>query len=101
MTLQEELLKKIKCCFHKDGHIAIDPIIVLPCQSSACKKCIVDSKGENLNCINCNQKHEKTSLLNAPLNQLAETVIKCSLNDLFEYIDLKIENSLKTLEGYK
>jgi hypothetical protein len=101
MPIHEELLKKIKCCFHKDGHIAVDPVLVLPCQSSACKKCIVDSKEQNLNCINCNQKHEKTSLLNAPINQLAETMLKLSLNDLFEYIDAKIENFLKNHEGNK
>jgi hypothetical protein len=61
----------------------------------------VDSKEQNLNCINCNQKHEKTSLLNAPINQLAETILKLSLNDLFEYIDAKIENFLKNHEGNK
>ena len=99
MPLQEELLKKIKCCFHTDGHIAIDPILVLPCQSSACKQCIVNSKEANLNCLNCNQKHDKTSLLNAPLNQYAEIILQCHLNDLFEYIDDKLENSLKILKG--
>ncbi len=101
MPIHEELLKKIKCCFHKDGHIAVDPVLVLPCQSSACKKCIVDSKEQNLNCINCNQEHTKTSVLNAPINQFAEAIIKCSLNDLFEYIDAKIENFLKNHEGNK
>ena len=29
MPLQEELLKKIKCCFHTDGHIAIDHVEVV------------------------------------------------------------------------
>ena len=101
MPIHEELLKKIKCCFHKDGHIAVDPVLVLPCQSSACKKCIVDSKEQNLNCINCNQEHTKTSVLNAPINQFAEAIIKCSLNDLVEYIVDKLENSLKILEGSK
>ena len=99
MPLQEKLLKRIKCCFHTDGHIAIDPVLVLPCQSSACKQCIVNSKVANLNCIICNQKHDKTSLLNAPLNQYAEDIIQCNLSVLLEYVNDKLENSLKILQG--
>ena len=72
---------------------------MLPCQSSACKQCVVNSNKEDYNCLNCGLYHEKTILLEAPVNQCAEDFIQYSLNDLFEYIDDKLEKSFKVLKG--
>ena len=96
MPIQEILLDKIKCCLHKDVHIAVDPVLVLPCQSSACKQCIVDSTVSNLECYICKQKHEKESLLRSPKNSFAESIIQSSLIDLFDYVQHRIENSFNS-----
>ena len=99
MPIDENLLKRIKCCLSKDEHIALDPVQVIECHNTACKQCIVDSKYEYIHCYGCKNKHEKTSLLKAPANKLVEESIKCSLNDLFEHIDEKLKDSFESLKS--
>ena len=101
MPIDENLLKRIKCCLSKDEHIALDPVLVIECQNTACKQCIVDSKYEYIHCYGCKNKHEKTSLLKAPANKFAEESIKCSLNDLFEHVDEKLKDSFENLKSIK
>jgi acetate kinase len=98
MPIDESLINSIKCCLHEDQHIVLDPVLVIECQSSACKQCILDSKEKNIYCFVCKNKHEKKKLLNAPsTNKFVERFIKCSLNDLFEYVDEKLKESFKSL----
>ena len=99
MPINESLLKRIKCCLTKDEHISLDPVLVIECQNTACKQCIVDSKYEYIHCYGCKNKHEKTSLLKAPANKFVEESIKCSLNDLFEHIDEKLKDSFENLKS--
>ena len=96
MPIHESLLETIKCCVTKDEHIVLDPVLVIECQSYACKQCILDSKEEMIYCYRCKNKHEKTKLMNAPANKFAE-IIKSSLNELFEYVDEKLKNSFESL----
>ena len=79
MPINESLLKRIKCCLNKDEHIALDPVLVIEFQNTACKQCIVDSKDENIYCYGCKNKHEKNSLLKVQANKFVEEAIKCSL----------------------
>ena len=95
MPIDESLLKTLKCCISKDEHIVLDPVLVTECNSSACKQCILDSKVENVYCYGCKSKHEKTKLLNAPANIFVENLIKNSSNELFEYVDEKLNDSFK------
>jgi hypothetical protein len=97
MPIDESLFKSVKCCFNEDEHIVLDPVLVIECQSSACKQCILDSKEENIYCFGCKNKHEKTSLLNAPMNKFVENFIKSSVNELFDYVEEKLKDSLKIL----
>ena len=76
MPIDENLLKTLKCCISKDDHIVLDPVLVIECQSSACKQCILDSKEENVYCYECKNKHEKTKRMNAPANKFVENFIK-------------------------
>ena len=101
MPIDENLLKRIKCCLSKDEHIALDPVLVIECQNTACKQCVVDSKDENIYCYGCKNKHEKTSLLKAPDNKFVKESIKCSLNDLFEHVDEKLKDSFENLKSIK
>ena len=93
MPIHESLFKTIKCCVTKDEHISLDPVLVIECQSAACKQCVLDFREEMIYCYECKNKHEKTKLLNAPANKFVENYIKCSLNDLFEYVDEKLKDS--------
>ena len=99
MPINESLLKRIKCCLNKDEHIVIDPVLVIDCQNTACKQCIVDSQDENIYCYGCKNKHEKRSLLKSPANKCVEEFIKSSLNDLFEYVDGKLKDSFENLKS--
>ena len=99
MPIHESLLKRIKCCITKDEHIVLDPILVIECQSAACKQCIIDCKDENIYCYGCENKHEKRSLLKAPVNKLVEEFIKCSVIDLSEYVDEKLKDSSENLKS--
>ena len=100
MPITESLLKRIKCCLSKGEHVSLDLVIVVECQNTAFKKCIVGSKYEYIDCYGCKNKHEKTSLLKAPDNKFVEEEsIKCSLNDLFEYVDEKLKDSFENLKS--
>ena len=46
MPIDKTLLNSLKCCFSKDEHIALDPVLVIECQSSACKQCFLNFKEE-------------------------------------------------------
>ena len=72
-----------------DGHIVLDPVLVIECQSAACKQCILDSKEEMIYCYECKNNHKKTMLMNAPENKLVENFIKSSLTELFEYVAMR------------
>ena len=100
MPIQEELLNQIKCCLGIDGHICIKPI-VFECGGNACKDCVNEADIELIKCYNCNQEHEKKDLTRAPLNKLAETLIKLNLTDLFKYVDHKLANATGYLTGKK
>ena len=99
MSINESLLQRIKCSLNKNEHIALDPVVVIECQNTACKQCIFDSKDENIYCYGCKSEHEKTSLLKASANKFAEDFIKCFLNDLFEYVDGKLKDSFENLKS--
>ena len=99
MSINETLLKIVNCCFTKDEHILLDPVLVPECQSSACKQCILDSKEEYIYCYGCNNEHEKTKLLNATTNKVVEDSIQSSLDDLFEHVDDKLKDSFESLSS--
>ena len=90
MPLPEHLFKKIKCCLSNDNHIVHEPIY-FKCDFNACKKCIIDSKLETLKCFGCNGTHPKADYLNAPVNTVAEFLVKTNLKDLFDDLNKKIE----------
>ena len=98
MPLKDFILNQLKCSLHQDGHIAIKPV-VLKCGGNCCKKCVTELKDSTIHCYSCNQKHAKKDLTNAPMNNLAEALIECSLKDLFNYIENKFEAISKELEG--
>ena len=82
MPIPGGLLKEMKCCLSNDGHIIFEPILI-SCGGNACKQCVSESEDGNLNCFNCNDKHERKVLLNSPNNKIVETLVKSFLNDLF------------------
>jgi hypothetical protein len=98
MPIPETILNQIKCCLNNDGHFANEPILV-QCGANACRKCIFDSTDAILRCFNCNGSHDKKDLLNAPINQFAETVIKLFSNDLIQYLNESLESSVAYLKG--
>ena len=101
MSTNESLFKKSKCCITKDEHIVIDSVLVTECKNAACKQCIIDSKYQRIYCYGCKSYHEKIKLLNAPVIKYVENSIKISLHDLFEYVDEKLKDSFKCLNGKK
>ena len=88
MPISETLLNQLKCCLSDDGHIIIDPVL-LKCKGNSCKKCISDSKKEDIYCYKCINNHSKQDLLNASENAFAETYILENLSDLFKYVGNK------------
>ena len=99
MSINDNLLKLMKCCLDEDEHIALDPVLVIECQNNACKRCIIDSKEENIYCYGCKNNHEKTNLLIAPSNKFVEEFIKCFSNDLFACVDEKLKASFESLKS--
>ena len=98
MPISENLLDQMKCSFHNNGHIAIEPIL-LKCENYGCKQCVVDSKDENIYCYNCKEIHKKKDLLNAPINKLAKTLIDSHLNDLFDYVDTNLTKASEAVNS--
>ena len=88
MPISETFVNQFKCCLSDDGHIFIDPV-VLKCKGNSCRKCISDSKKEDIYCYKCNNNHLKKELLDAPGNELATEFVKMKLSDLFEYVGNK------------
>ena len=98
MPIPEAILNQMKCCFLKDDHIAIEPILA-SCGGNICKKCVIDSKEETIKCFGCNESHKKGDLLKAPINKLAESMVHSFLNDLFEYMELTLEKFSVSVKG--
>jgi hypothetical protein len=98
MSIPETLLAQMKCCLAQDYHVTIEPIL-LKCGANACKDCINSSNNDDMICFSCNDKHEKKSLKNAPINKMAESVVRFFLKDLFEDLDSKILNFKKEING--
>ncbi len=69
MVISDALLNQIKCCLSTDGHIVIEPV-VLKCGGNACREC-ANPNTFSIDCFSCSHKHEKTELLNAPVNKFA------------------------------
>ena len=95
MPIVKTLLNSLKCCFSKDEHSALDPVLVIEFKSSPCKQSITNSEEEKI--YECNNEHKKTELLKAPTNKFDEYSIKSSLNELFECIDEKSNDSFERL----
>jgi hypothetical protein len=86
-------LRLLKCCLNKE-HIVEEPIQICECGANACKKCIKNAS-ETLNCLNCKQEHDRSSLLNRPINKSSEYLIEIHSDKIIELLDSKIE----TLKG--
>ena len=100
MSLGGELLKQLKCCLSNDGHILHEPIL-LKCGANACKKCINESlSGTTKKCFHCNFNHEKVKDDDMTINSIADTLVKSSLSDLFEDLEIKMSNTVEFLTGY-
>ena len=99
MPIDESLWKSIKWYFSKNEHIVLDPVLVIECQNTSCKQCIIDCKDENIYCYGCKRNHEKIKLLKAPAIKFVENFIKSSLSDLFEYVDEKLKDSFDRLKS--
>ena len=95
MPLEEKLLEKLKCCLHDDGHIVIEPLQI-KCGGNACLTCINEIKEESKECFKCKKAHAKDDLINSIPNEIAETLVEISINDLFKYLQEKLQ-SLKSI----
>ena len=98
MPISENLLDQMKCSFHNNGHIAIEPITI-SCGANACKKCVIDSKEEIIKCFSCKENHKKEDLIKSPISKLAESMVQTFLNDLFEYVEAILEKSAASVKG--
>jgi hypothetical protein len=98
MPITEAILNQIKCCFSDDGHIAIEPIQV-SCGDIGCKKCLIDSEEEEINCFSCNEDHKKSVALKGPINKVAEPLVQTFLNDLFDYVETCIKKCSASIKG--
>jgi hypothetical protein len=75
----------------------IEPLL-LKCGGNACKSCVKDSHFV-IRCYNCNNLHEKRDLLECSENKMAESVISSSVDELFSYLNTKLENTVKSING--
>ena len=98
MPIPELLLKQMKCCVTKDGHIVIEPFL-LKCGGNACQQCVKESFQKMIFCYFCNEKHEKENILNSPKNLIAETMVKSFLTDLFQDVNQKLESTIEASKG--
>jgi hypothetical protein len=96
--LLQNILNQIKCCISVHEHISIQPVL-LKCGGNACKNCIYNLKYDLIECYCCYEKHEKKDLLNSPSNKIVETIIYSSLNELFRYVEIKIEDASIALKS--
>lgn len=98
MPVVEDLLRHMKCCLNNDGHIALEPV-VLKCGGSACKLCLLDSEDSTTDCYNCNVKHDKKEVQDAPINKYGSYMIHSSLNDLLDYVETKLKHTSSLLSS--
>jgi hypothetical protein len=99
MSIPQELLKQIQCCFGNDEHIAIHPVLLI-CGGNACKDCISTSNKEIMNCIFCKMDHKKNEIIKSPRNQIVETIIKSFLSDLFQDLSKKLDSINNSMKGF-
>jgi hypothetical protein len=99
MSIPQELLKQIQCCFGNDEHIALHPVLLI-CGGNACKDCISTSNKEIMNCIFCKMDHKKNEIIKSPRNQIVETIIKSFLSDLFQDLSKKLDSINNSMKGF-
>ena len=93
-----EILIEMKCCFANDGHFVHDPILVT-CGANACRNCINNATESMVRCFNCNNRHRRNSLLDAPINNTVKSIIQVYLQELFQNLEETFEARLKELQG--
>ena len=98
MPLNSEILNKLKCCLNSDGHIAIEPVL-LKCKGNACRNCIDNFDEIKGKCNYGNCKHKKNEALNAPVNEIVQLLIKQNLEELFDYLEPKIQSVKNDIQG--
>jgi hypothetical protein len=100
--MSEDLLMKqmFRCCLfeQQDSHTVLEPVL-LTCGGNSCKKCLFDSQNDSFKCFNCNSQHCKKDFLGASVNKISESLIKLSLNDLFEDLREKLKFVTENLKG--
>ena len=72
----------------------MEPILIR-CEAYACKECINRTNKLLIPCYKCNGTHEKKDLVNLPISEFCENMIKYHLNDLIQYV----EGTLKILRS--
>ena len=90
MSIPKEVLSELKCCFHNDGHIAIESILV-SCDAIGCKEYIRTSKKEVIECFKCKGQHPTGTLKNFPVIKAFEEIFKLNASDSFEYSKVYLE----------
>ncbi len=98
MPIEEKVLNVMKCCLFNDGHIAIEPILV-SCGAIGCKKCLLESNIEEIDCYSCKGKHKTQDLKNTPVIKSVEDLVKSHISDLFEYVKKHLCKTTSLLEG--
>jgi hypothetical protein len=95
-TIPEYVLNEIKCCFHEDQHILLEPVL-LKCGGNACKGCIDDLKESFFKCSKCNSTHNKNDFFE---NKSSEALIRFLMKDLTENLNKEIKSMKGLLSGY-
>ena len=98
MPTPQEILSQIRCCLNDDGHIVHEPIL-LKCGANACKKCVNETAEKFVKCFSCEDRHEKSDVLNVQVNHKAESIIISSLGMLFHDLALKVESVSALIKG--
>lgn len=104
MSLNEEILKMLKCCLHSDEHI-VKEAVLLKCGGNACKSCvseILDNAAyfNKITCYFCYQTHKPDDLENLNSNPQVSVLIESTFfNELIAKLDEKYENTMMSIEG--
>jgi hypothetical protein len=104
MSLNEEILKMLKCCLHNDEHI-VKEAVLLKCGGNACRSCvdvILENSAyfNNIKCYFCFQTHKPDDLANLNLNPQVSVLIESTFfGDLIAKLDEKYENTMTLIEG--
>ena len=99
-SIREEINRQVKCGLSNigDDHFVIEPML-LSCGDNACKSCIEDLDGMEIECNHCKTTHKKDDLNRAVKNIAVKLLMKSNFKELNDELDVEVKHVIESMEG--